>query len=89
MAKGAAGGIVGPTVRISPIELRTSQQLRLRRLHPRSVWKEDSGQLVVPVPTKGLGPSGPAGAQGLELVTWVIDLLRNLVPVEAAAPPTT
>ncbi|CAA9246637.1 MAG: Transcription-repair coupling factor [uncultured Acidimicrobiales bacterium] len=74
VAKGAAGGIVGPTVRISPLQLRTSQQLRLRRLHPKAVWKEEVGQLVVPVPKK---------VEGLDLVTWIVDLLRTLVPVEA------
>jgi len=78
VAKGAAGGIIGPTARLSPIQLRTSQQLRLRRLHPKSVWKEDSGQMVVPVPKKVEGP---------DLVTWLLDLLRSLVPVEAAPTP--
>ncbi len=76
VAKGAAGGIVGPTARLSPLQLRTSQQLRLRRLHPKSVWKEDAGQLVIPVPRK---------VDGLDLVTWILDLLRSLVPVEAVA----
>jgi transcription-repair coupling factor (superfamily II helicase) len=76
VAKGAAAGVMGATARLSPIQLRTSQQLRLRRLHPKSVWKEDTGQIVVPVPPK---------AAGLELVTWLIELLRQLVPVEAPA----
>jgi len=76
VAKGAAGGIVGPTVRISPLQLRTSQQLRLRRLHAKAVWKEEVGQLVVPVPKK---------VEGLELVTWIVDLLRTLAPEEAPA----
>lgn len=75
VAKGAAGGIIGPTARLTPLHLKTSQQLRLRRLHPKSVWKEDSGQMVVPVPRK---------VEGLDLVLWAIDLLRSLVPVEAA-----
>ncbi|MEO5678215.1 MAG: TRCF domain-containing protein, partial [Acidimicrobiales bacterium] len=74
VAKGAAGGIVGPTVRIAPLALRTSQQLRLRRLHPKAVWKEEAGQLVVPVPKK---------LDGLDLVGFILDLLRTLVPVEA------
>ncbi len=76
VAKGAAGGILGPTVRISPLQLRTSQQLRLRRLHPKAVWKEEVGQLVVPVPKK---------VEGLDLVSWIVDLLRTLVPDEAPA----
>ena len=67
VARGAAGGIVGPTVRLAPISLRTSQQLRLRRLHPKAVWKEEAGQIVVPVPRK---------VQGIDLVTWILDLVR-------------
>jgi transcription-repair coupling factor (superfamily II helicase) len=62
---------------MAPLQLRTSQQLRLRRLHPKAVWKEESGQLVVPVPTK---------VQGLDLVRWILELLRELQPVEAAVP---
>ena len=35
--------------RISPISLRTSQLIRLRRLFPKAVYKEDAGQVVVPL----------------------------------------
>ena len=38
--------------RISPIELAASRQVRLQRLYPKAVWKQDLRQLVVPVPPK-------------------------------------
>ena len=60
------------TARITPIELRTSQQIRLQRLAREAVYKPEIGQLVVPL------------RRGLEPVTAVVDLLRALVPAEAA-----
>ncbi len=60
------------TARITPIELRTSQQIRLQRLAREAVYKPEIGQLVVPL------------RRGVEPVTAVVDLLRALVPAEAA-----
>jgi hypothetical protein len=59
--------------RIFPIELRTSQRIRLQRLAPDAVYKEDVRQLVVPVRRA----ADPAQA--------VVALLRELVPAEPAA----
>jgi transcription-repair coupling factor (superfamily II helicase) len=60
------------TARISPIELRTSQQIRLQRVARDAVYKPEAGQLVVPL------------RRGVDPVTAVVDLLRALVPAEAA-----
>ncbi|HZD66875.1 MAG TPA: TRCF domain-containing protein, partial [Acidimicrobiales bacterium] len=62
----------GGTVRLSPITLPASAQVRLRRRYPKGVYKEDLSQLVVPLP----GDSPPVRA--------VIDLLGELVPAPAA-----
>jgi transcription-repair coupling factor (superfamily II helicase) len=61
------------TARISPLALKASAHMRLQRLFPKAVYKEDQGQLIVPLPPK----SDPADA--------VAELLSQLVPVEAAA----
>ena len=45
---GLAGG--GYTARLSPLELKTSQKVRLARLAPKAVYKEDLGQLVLSLP---------------------------------------
>jgi len=62
--------------RIAPIDLRTSQRIRLQRLAPDAVYKEDLRQLVVPVRRA----ADPAQA--------VVSLLRELVPAQPAALAT-
>jgi transcription-repair coupling factor (superfamily II helicase) len=41
--------------RISPLPLRTSQLIRLRRLFPKAVYKEDTAQVVLPL-VRGTDP---------------------------------
>jgi transcription-repair coupling factor (superfamily II helicase) len=62
------------TARLSPIELKTSQQIRLKRLHPTAVYKDPDHLLIVKVPAK----EHPAD--------WLVDLLRQLDPVEIPVP---
>ncbi|HZN16285.1 MAG TPA: TRCF domain-containing protein, partial [Acidimicrobiales bacterium] len=35
--------------RLSPLELRTSQQIRLQRLHGKAIYKEDLAQVILPL----------------------------------------
>ena len=56
----------GRDARVSPVRLRASQTLGLRRISPRAVWKETSGVLVVPIP------------RGEKATRVLIDLLRGL-----------
>jgi transcription-repair coupling factor (superfamily II helicase) len=63
----------GWQARLSPVRLPASAQIRLRRLSRDAIYKEDLGQLVVPL-RKGVDP-----AQALTL------LLSELVPSEAAS----
>jgi transcription-repair coupling factor (superfamily II helicase) len=60
------------TARITPIELRTSQQIRLQRVARDAVYKEDLRQLVAPL------------ARGVDPVWAVVQLLGLLVPDERA-----
>jgi transcription-repair coupling factor (superfamily II helicase) len=62
------------TARLSPLPLKTSQQVRLKRLHPTAVYKEAEQLLIVKVPHK----AHPADA--------LVELLRDLLPVEAPVP---
>lgn len=57
--------------RISPLKLRASASIRLKRLQPKAVYKEDLEQLVLPV---GKAPAA-----------FLLDLLKQLVPEEAAS----
>jgi len=63
--------------RISPLELRTSQQIRLQRLSRDAVFKADQGQLVAPLP-RGSEPAG-----------FLVELLTRLVPDEEPAVAST
>jgi transcription-repair coupling factor (superfamily II helicase) len=47
-ATGLGGGSY--TVRLAPLELKTSQRVRLSRLAPKAVYKEEIGQLVLTLP---------------------------------------
>jgi transcription-repair coupling factor (superfamily II helicase) len=44
------GGTRQPTVRVLPVRLAASGQVRLRRLVPGASYKEDLAQLLVPIP---------------------------------------
>ncbi len=62
---GRSGGLVA---RISPITLRASEQVRLGRIWPKAVYKEDQSQVVGPLPTSNFAPakgSRPGGVAGL------------------------
>ena len=59
--------------RLSPVNLKTSQQMRLARLARNATWKEDAAQLVVPLPS-----ASTAADQLLEMIA-------RLFPPEAAA----
>ncbi len=61
------------TARLSPMTLKVSEEIRLKRLMPKAVHKPDLGQLVVPV--KG----------GRNVALELVDLLESLFPAKAAA----
>jgi transcription-repair coupling factor (superfamily II helicase) len=61
------------TARLSPVKLKVSEEVRLKRLAPKAVHKPDLSQLVVPV----------NGGRGVALE--LVDLLETLFPDRAAA----
>ena len=63
--------------RISPITLPVSRQMRLKRMHPKAVYKDDLHQLVLPLRP---GTRGPALTEAL--VTFLVDMVPA-EPVEA------
>ncbi|KAB8182223.1 transcription-repair coupling factor [Microbispora catharanthi] len=66
----------GQQIRFAPVELRDSQQVRLQRLYPRSIVKQATGILLVPVPkTK---PIGGQPLRDLDLLKWCGDLVEAL-----------
>ena len=61
--------------RLGPIELKLSQTTRLRRLAREAIYKEDLGQLVVPIPRSASSPA-----------SFLVGFLRELVPDAAPVP---
>ncbi len=77
----------GSTIRFAPLELRDSQQVRLKRLYPKAVYKPATTLVSAPRPTEGAA-GGRMGAPPLRdraLLAWCTDLLEALDPVTAAA----
>jgi transcription-repair coupling factor (superfamily II helicase) len=70
VTKGPSFGGPAFLARFAPLSLLTSQQIRLKRLSPKAVYKEEVGQLQLPVNT----------ADGL--VDNLVSMLRSLVPVD-------
>ncbi|GGK14646.1 transcription-repair-coupling factor [Pilimelia terevasa] len=72
----------GRHVRLSPLELPDSRQMRLKRYHPDSVYKAAAGQVSVPHPqTRRVGGTP---LRDLALLDWVAQLLRDVL----GEPPT-
>jgi transcription-repair coupling factor (superfamily II helicase) len=74
VTKGSSGGSFGVlTARITPLALKTSGRIRLQRHWSKAIYKEDSQQLVLPLP------------KGVDVAEHLVAVLDQLVPAEAAA----
>ncbi|MET9534304.1 transcription-repair coupling factor [Streptomyces sp. NPDC006649] len=67
----------GPNIRFAPVELRESQELRLKRLYPRTVIKAAAHQILVPRPTAG--KIGGKPVVGRELLSWTGEFLASIL----------
>jgi len=88
--------VAGSNVRVAPVELPDSGQLRLRRLHPKAVYRPTSRLVTVPRPVSG-GRIGTARSEGgarigtaalrdVELLDWCARLLDEVVAPGRATP---
>ncbi len=79
--------VQGSNVRFSPVHLPESRQLKLARLHPKSVWKASAGQVMIPRPTTS--PLGGRPLQNLDLLAWADRVVREILtlpPAPGSAP---
>lgn len=67
----------GANIRFAPVELRESQELRLKRLHPKTVIKPTAHQILVPRPTTGRIGGKPV--VGRELLSWTGEFLATIL----------
>lgn len=74
-ATGAAGQTA--TLRLAPLTLPDSAQLRLKRMYPGSNYRATTATVQVPIPRVGTGVAAPR-IRDLELVQMVADLLVAL-----------
>jgi len=76
--------LTGSNVRLTPLDLPDSAQLRLRRLHPRSNYKVAAKTVVVPRPAAGSDGGGQrmgaAPMRDTELLDWCAKLISDLLP---------
>ncbi|HYR17076.1 MAG TPA: transcription-repair coupling factor [Mycobacterium sp.] len=65
------------TLRLSPLQLADSQQLRLKRLYPSAHYRATTSTVQVPIPRAGSGVGAPR-IRDLELVAMVAGLVLAL-----------
>ena len=68
----------GTQLKVGPLELLDSQQLRLKRLHPAAQWKPTSKVVQLPMPRAGAGGIGSGRLRDVDLLQFVADLLLQL-----------
>jgi transcription-repair coupling factor (superfamily II helicase) len=77
--------VAGNGIRVGPVELPDSAQLRLRRLHPKAQYRPAAKAVTVPRPVEG-GRIGGSPLRDLELLDWCTKLLTDLLaPVRRPA----
>lgn len=74
---GATGAGSATTLRLAPLVLADSAQLRLKRVYPGSNYRATTSMVQVPIPRSGKGIGAPR-IRDLELVQMVSDLLLAL-----------
>lgn len=69
--------LAGSSIRLAPVELPESRQMRLDRMYPRTITKPATRTILVPRPTSG----GVAGKPlvNSELLSWVIELIQSVI----------
>jgi transcription-repair coupling factor (superfamily II helicase) len=77
--------VAGNAVRMGPLDLPDSAQLRLRRLHPKATYKPAARAVLVPKPVAG-DRIGGVPLRDVELLDWCARLLTELLrPVRVPA----
>lgn len=72
--------VMGPNLRIAPIDLPDSRQVRMQRMYPGAKYVVQAGALVVPLPKAGGEPFSDDA-----LVEWVGSLFDAMLPDEKPA----
>jgi transcription-repair coupling factor (superfamily II helicase) len=76
--------VAGNNIRIGPVELPDSAQLRLRRLYPKAHYKPAAKLVTVPRPVEG-GRIGGAPLRDVALLDWCASLIGEVLAAPVAA----
>jgi transcription-repair coupling factor (superfamily II helicase) len=75
----------GNNVRLAPVDLAESAQLRLRRIYPGTILKPAVRAILVPFPTTARVGGRPLS--GLAVLDWLRELIGVIAPTVPAVPP--
>ncbi len=67
----------GKNVRFSPVHLSESQTVRLKRLYPDSIVKQQAALMLIPRPRQGR--IGDPQLTGADLLTWCSEVVHNVL----------
>ena len=82
--------VQGKFLRLAPVDLAESAQLRLERLYPKTVIKRTVGTVLVPLPTAPMAGRAIGGpVPDAELVAWVRRLVSTVLPAPVLPAPVT
>ena len=81
----------GKFLRLGPVNLAESVQLRLNRLYPKSLYKPAVNVVLVAIPAaQTWGPSTVSTQMGdTSLLAWVTEAINNLVVPKAPTKAST
>ena len=70
----------GSQIKIGPMQLADSKQVRLKRLHPQSTYRAATRTVSVAVPKEGRGLRAKP-VRDVALVQWVADFLTGMAGI--------
>jgi transcription-repair coupling factor (superfamily II helicase) len=74
-------GVVGTNVKVSPLHLLDSEQIRLKRLYSAGSYRATTGVITLPIPRTG--GVGSARLRDDELIDYLVTFLTQLKPTPA------
>ncbi|NLU82735.1 transcription-repair coupling factor [Rhodococcus sp. HNM0569] len=70
--------VVGTQIKIAPMQLPDSKQMRLKRIYPSAQYRATTGMVQLPVPRAGGGGIGADRVRDTELLQYIADLILAL-----------
>jgi transcription-repair coupling factor (superfamily II helicase) len=70
--------VVGTQLKISPMALPDSRQLRLKRIYPSAQYRATTGMVQLPLPRSGSGGIGAERVRDVELLQYIADFVLAL-----------